>query len=94
MADLLAGRDSQCDVSVIFTFGRNFNGYRRLGSNGLKTGASLSDFVAQCVDTHTQSELIYRCVGIILESIASSGGESDRGKNRNQEHDSVPVEQE
>src|SRR5437763_4415440 len=39
----------------------------------------------------TESELIYRCLGIILESIASSGGESDRGKNRNQEHDSVPV---
>jgi hypothetical protein len=34
MADLLAGLDSQCDVSVIFTFGLNFNGYRRLGSNG------------------------------------------------------------
>lgn len=32
MADLLA--DSKCDVSVIFTFGLNFNGYRRLGSNG------------------------------------------------------------
>jgi hypothetical protein len=42
----------------------------------------------------TESEPIYCCLGIILESIASSGGESDRGKNRNQEHDSVPVEQE
>jgi hypothetical protein len=28
----------------------------------------------------TESELIYRCLGIILESIASSGGQSDRGK--------------
>ena len=41
----------------------------------------------------TESELIYRCLGIILESTASSGGESDRGKNRNQEHDSVSLEQ-
>jgi len=42
----------------------------------------------------TESQRICRCLGIILESIASSGSESDRGKNRNQEHDSVPVEQE
>ena len=42
----------------------------------------------------TESELIYRCLGIILESIASSGGQSDRGKNKNQERDSVPVEEE
>ena len=42
----------------------------------------------------TESELIYRCLGIILESTASSGGESDRGENRNQEHDSVSLEQE
>jgi hypothetical protein len=42
----------------------------------------------------TESELIYRCLGIILESIASSGGQSDRGKNRNQERDSVPDEEE
>jgi hypothetical protein len=31
----------------------------------------------------TESELIYRCLGIILESIASSGGQNDRGKNKN-----------
>jgi hypothetical protein len=30
----------------------------------------------------TESELIYRCLGIILESIASSAGQNDRGKNR------------
>ena len=42
----------------------------------------------------TESELIYRCLGIILEAIAFSGGQSDRGKNRNQGHDSVPFEQE
>ena len=41
----------------------------------------------------TESELIYRCLGIILESIASSGGQSDRGKNKNQGGDSVPVEE-
>ena len=41
----------------------------------------------------TESELIYRCLGIILESIASSGGQSDRGKNKNQGRDSVPVEE-
>jgi len=42
----------------------------------------------------TESELIYRCLGIILESIASSGGQNDRGKNKNQGRDSVPVEEE
>jgi hypothetical protein len=42
----------------------------------------------------TESELIYRCLGIILESIASSGGQTDKGKNRNQRHDSVPAEEE
>jgi hypothetical protein len=42
----------------------------------------------------TESELIYRCLGIILESIASSGGQSDRGKNKNQRRDSVPIEEE
>jgi hypothetical protein len=41
----------------------------------------------------TESELIYRCLGIILESIASSGGQSDRGKNKNQGRDSVRVEE-
>jgi hypothetical protein len=42
----------------------------------------------------TESELIYRCLGIILESIARSGGQNDRSKNRNQGHDSVPLEDE
>jgi hypothetical protein len=42
----------------------------------------------------TGSELIYRCLGIILESIAVSGRQDDRGKNKNQERDSVPVEEE
>jgi hypothetical protein len=42
----------------------------------------------------TESELIYRCLGIVLESIASSGGQSDRGKNKNHGRDSVPVEEE
>jgi hypothetical protein len=42
----------------------------------------------------TESELIYRCLGIILESIASSSGQSDRRKNRNQGHDSTPIEDE
>jgi hypothetical protein len=51
-----------------------------------KTDARYSDM--------TESELIYRCLGIILESIASSGGQSDRGKNKNQGRDSVPVEEE
>jgi len=41
----------------------------------------------------TESEIIYRCLGIILESIASSSGQSDRGKNKNQGRDSVPVEE-
>lgn len=38
----------------------------------------------------TESELIYRCLGIILESIASSGGQSGRGKKKNQERGSIP----
>jgi len=42
----------------------------------------------------TESELIYRCLGIILESIASSAGQNDRAKNRNQGHDSVPIDEE
>ena len=41
----------------------------------------------------TGSELIHRCLGIILESIASSGGQSDRGKNKNQGRGSVPAEE-
>ena len=40
----------------------------------------------------TESELIYRCLGIILESIASSGSQSGRGKNENQARDSGRVE--
>jgi len=51
-----------------------------------KTDARYSDM--------TESELIYRCLGIILESIASSAGQNDGGKNRNQGRDSVPIEEE
>lgn len=40
----------------------------------------------------TDFELIYRCLGIILESIAFAGGQNDRGKNKNQGLDSVPVD--
>ena len=42
----------------------------------------------------TESDLIYRCLGIILESIAFSGGQPDRSKNKNQERDSVRTEEE
>jgi hypothetical protein len=42
----------------------------------------------------TESELIYRCLGIILDSIASSGSQNDRGKKKNQGRDSVPLEEE
>jgi hypothetical protein len=42
----------------------------------------------------TESELIYRCLGIILESIASSGAQNDRSKNKNQRRDSVSAEEE
>ena len=42
----------------------------------------------------TESELIYRCLGIILESIASSSEQRGRGKNKNQGRDSAPVEEE
>jgi hypothetical protein len=42
----------------------------------------------------TESELIYRCLGIILEAIASTSGQGDRTKNRNHGHDSVPADDE
>jgi len=42
----------------------------------------------------TEPELIYRCLGIILESIAFSGGQPETGKNKNQERDSAPIEEE
>ena len=42
----------------------------------------------------TESELIYRCFGIMLESIASSGSQTDGRKNRNQGQDSTAIEDE
>ena len=42
----------------------------------------------------TEFELIYRCLGIILESIGLSGGQSEAGKIKHQEHGSLPGEQE
>ena len=54
MADLLAGLDSQCDVSVIFYLRPQLQWIPSAWKQwGLKTGASLSDFVAQCIDTRT-----------------------------------------
>src|SRR5205814_8181592 len=48
MADLLAGLDSQCDVSVIFYLRPQLQWIPSAWKQwGLKTGASLSDFVAQ-----------------------------------------------
>jgi hypothetical protein len=51
-----------------------------------KAGARYSDM--------TEFELIYRCLGIIMQSIASDGGQSDKSKSRNQRHDSVSLEDE
>jgi hypothetical protein len=42
----------------------------------------------------TESELIYRCLGIILQSVAFSGRHADNGKKANQERDAVPIEEE
>ena len=54
MADLLAGLDSQCDVSVVFYLRPQLQWIPSAWKQwGLKMGASLSDFVAQCIDTHT-----------------------------------------
>ena len=54
MADLFAGLDTQCDVSVIFYLRPQLQWIPSAWKQwGLKTGASLSDFVAQCVDTRT-----------------------------------------
>jgi len=54
MADLLAGLDSQCDVSIIFYLRPQLQWIPSAWKQwGLKTGASLSDFVAQCLDSRT-----------------------------------------
>ena len=54
MADLFAGIDSQCDVSVIFYLRPQLQWIPSAWKQwGLKTGASLGDFVAQCIDTRT-----------------------------------------
>jgi hypothetical protein len=42
----------------------------------------------------TESELIYRCLGIILDSIASSSGQAERDKSKNQKRNSVLFEEE
>jgi hypothetical protein len=42
----------------------------------------------------TESELIYRCLGVILESIALSSGQSERDKSKSQERNSVLFEDE
>ena len=42
----------------------------------------------------TESQLIYRCLGIILESIAASGGQNDKDKNKSQRRGSIPGEEE
>ena len=41
----------------------------------------------------TDLELIYRCLGIILESIAFAGGQVDQGKNKNQTRNSLAAEE-
>jgi len=54
MPDLFAGLDTQCDVSVIFYLRPQLQWIPSAWKQwGLKTGALLSDFVAQCVDTRT-----------------------------------------
>src|SRR4029453_2670080 len=54
MADLFAGLDSQCDVSVILYLRPQLQWIPSAWKQwGLKMGASLSDFVAQCIDTRT-----------------------------------------
>jgi hypothetical protein len=42
----------------------------------------------------TDIELIYRCLGIILESIAFSGDQIDRGNKKTQLTDSAATEEE
>src|SRR5262249_45668840 len=54
MADLFAGLDSQCHVSVIFYVRPQLQWIPSAWKQwDLKTGASLSDFVAQCIGTRT-----------------------------------------
>jgi len=54
MADLFAGLDSRCDVSVVFYLRPQLQWIPSAWKQwGLKTGASLNDFVAQCIDTRT-----------------------------------------
>ena len=61
------------------------DGIYRMHFMPLKADARYSDM--------TESQLIYRCLGIILESIAFSG-QNDRGKSKNQRRNSLPVEEE
>jgi len=42
----------------------------------------------------TESELIYRCLGVILESIALSSGQAERDKSKSQERNSILFEDE
>jgi len=54
MADLFAGLDSRCDVSVVFYLRPQLQWIPSAWKQwGLKTGTSLSDFVAQCIHTRT-----------------------------------------
>jgi hypothetical protein len=54
MADLFAGLDSRCDLSVIFYLRPQLQWIPSAWKQwGLKTGVSLSDFVSQSVDTRT-----------------------------------------
>ncbi|HEX3421535.1 MAG TPA: hypothetical protein VHT01_09905 [Candidatus Udaeobacter sp.] len=54
MADLFAGLDGRCDVSVIFYIRPQLQWIPSAWKQwGLKTGTSLSDFVAQCINTRT-----------------------------------------
>jgi hypothetical protein len=54
MADLFAGLDRRCDVSVIFYLRPQLQWIPSAWKQwGLKTGSSLSDFVAQCIGART-----------------------------------------
>jgi len=54
MADLFAGIDGECAVSVTFYLRPQLQWIPSAWKQwGLKTGASFSDFIAQCIGTRT-----------------------------------------
>ena len=79
-------RDENLWLLRAYCGGRDLERIYRTHFMPRKAGAGYSEM--------TDLELIYRCLGIILESIAFTGGEVDRGKKKNQTPGFLAVEEE